>query len=80
VLEQNYPNPFNSQTAIGIVMLKIYNVLGQKVATLLNNVTMEEGEHEVTFDASGLPSGVYFYRLSVNESIFSQTRKFVLMK
>ncbi|MBM4167218.1 MAG: T9SS type A sorting domain-containing protein, partial [Ignavibacteria bacterium] len=58
--------------------LKIYNVLGQEVATLLNNEQLEEGEHEVQFDASGLTSGVYFYKLTT--PTFSQTRKLLLMK
>jgi len=89
-LQQNYPNPFNPQTVIGFsllavgnVSLKIYNVLGQEVATLLNNEAMDEGEHEIQFDASSLSSGVYFYRLLVSEEgkqIFTETKKLVLMK
>jgi len=58
--------------------LKIYNVLGQEVATLLNNEQLEEGEHEVQFDASGLTSGVYFYRINVNNGEFS--KKMILVK
>ncbi|MBM4167018.1 MAG: T9SS type A sorting domain-containing protein [Ignavibacteria bacterium] len=90
-LMQNYPNPFNPTTTIRFEIpvgaihelplqttLKIYNVLGQEVATLLNNEQLEEGEHEVQFDASGLTSGVYFYKLST--PTFSQTRKLLLMK
>ncbi|MEK7263690.1 MAG: SdrD B-like domain-containing protein, partial [Bacteroidota bacterium] len=87
VLEQNYPNPFNPTTAIGFslvavgnVSLKIYNVLGQEVATLINNEIMDEGEHEILFDAGALSSGVYFYRLSINGGEFTQTRKLLLMK
>ncbi|MEK7263943.1 MAG: T9SS type A sorting domain-containing protein, partial [Bacteroidota bacterium] len=72
-LAQNYPNPFNPQTAIsfsllavGNVTLKVYDVLGREVATLLNNETMQAGRHEIQFDGSKFPSGVYFYRLSVD--------------
>ena|GEM_PF-3416800 len=86
-LEQNYPNPFNPITVIryqlivnSSVSLKIYNVLGQEVATLLNNEKMDEGMHEVEFDASKLSSGVYFYRIDVNNGKFIQTKKLVLMK
>ena len=82
-----YPNPFNPTTAISFqlsaiseVTLKIYNVLGQEVAVLIDNERMENGEHEVQFDASGLPSGVYFYRLNVNNGEFMQTKKLLLMK
>jgi hypothetical protein len=60
--------------------LKIYNVLGQEVAVLIDNERMENGEHEVQFDANGLTSGVYFYRLNVNNGEFMQTKKLLLMK
>jgi hypothetical protein len=86
-LLQNYPNPFNPTTAISFqlsaiseVTLKIYNVLGQEVAVLIDNERMENGEHEVQFDANGLTSGVYFYRLNVNNGEFMQTKKLLLMK
>ena len=69
-VQQNYPNPFNPSTTIefnlaeaSIVTLKVYNVLGQEVSTLLNREEMEEGEQAVEFNAANLPSGVYFYRL-----------------
>ncbi|MEK7262954.1 MAG: T9SS type A sorting domain-containing protein, partial [Bacteroidota bacterium] len=84
-LEQNYPNPFNPTTAISFqlsavsnVTLKIYNVVGQEVATLINNESMDEGAHEVQFDASILSSGVYFYKLTTEE--FTATKKMVLVK
>jgi uncharacterized repeat protein (TIGR02543 family) len=93
-LEQNYPNPFNPTTNFGfrianfgLVTLKVYNLLGQEVATLLQREEMEEGEHEVLFDASGLSSGVYFYRLtaeSVDEDgmkqAFTDVKKLMLMR
>jgi hypothetical protein len=84
-LLQNYPNPFNPSTAISFqlsavsnVALKVYDVLGREVATLIHNREMDEGMHEVQFDASGLTSGVYFYRLQAGE--FSATKKLLLMK
>ena len=83
-LQQNYPNPFNPTTTIrfavsglGLVSLKVFDVLGREVATLLNNEAMEAGTHEVTFDANRLTSGVYFYRITVGE--FSETKKLLLM-
>jgi hypothetical protein len=90
LLLQNYPNPFNPQTAIGFsllavgnVTLKVYNVLGQEVAVLIDNERMENGEHEVQFDASGLTSGVYFYRIDVAQNgilSYTATRKLLLIK
>ncbi len=72
VLNQNYPNPFNPTTTIRFslpqeakVTLKIFNILGQEVATLLNREDISEGDQEIDFDASHLSSGVYFYRISV---------------
>ena len=69
-LQQNYPNPFNPTTVISfqlavssLVTLKLYNVLGQEVAKLLDRETMDDGSQEVEFDASRLASGVYFYRI-----------------
>ncbi|MEK7263575.1 MAG: T9SS type A sorting domain-containing protein, partial [Bacteroidota bacterium] len=89
-LDQNYPNPFNPQTTLSfgisnssLVTLKIYNVLGQEVATLLDNELMEAGTHGLQFDASRLSSGVYFYRLNVqgeNGATFVKSMKMVLMK
>ena len=83
-LAQNYPNPFNPETEIAfglpeaaVVRLKVYNVLGQEVAELVNG-TMEAGHHRVTWNASDLPSGVYFYCIKSNE--FTATRRMVLMR
>ena len=74
-LYQNYPNPFNPTTTIqfdlmdqSVVTLKIYNILGQEVATLLDHATLEDGTQEVEFNASNFASGVYFYRL-ISESV-----------
>jgi hypothetical protein len=89
-LSQNYPNPFNPTTTIkyqlpsaGHVTLKVYDMLGREVATLVNE-EKAPGNYEVTFDANhseqcrGMASGVYFYRLQAGN--FSETKKFVLMK
>jgi hypothetical protein len=83
-LSQNYPNPFNPSTRIsynvgepGLVQLKVYNVLGVEVATLVNEQKYS-GKYTVDFDASRFSSGVYFYSLSVNN--FNQTRKMILEK
>jgi len=83
-LFQNYPNPFNAQTTIsyalpqkGPVTLSIYSLLGQKLATLFEGV-QEAGEYKVVWDAPSAPSGVYFYRLEVNEYV--ETRKMVLLR
>ncbi|HMN47833.1 MAG TPA: T9SS type A sorting domain-containing protein [Ignavibacteriaceae bacterium] len=84
VVEQNYPNPFNPSTIIaysipqeGFVSVKIYNLLGQEVATLVNDV-QSPGNYKVNFDASRLSSGVYFY--SVKSDNFSIVKKMMLMK
>jgi len=83
-LNQNYPNPFNPTTTISFnlekasnVKLVVYNVLGQKVATLLDS-RLNAGEQAVVFDASKLSSGVYFYRLDAGD--FTSVKKMVLMK
>lgn len=83
-LAQNYPNPFNPSTTIEYelekpvkVELSIYDVLGRKVATLVNQV-QSEGIHQVQFSAERLSSGVYFYRLNAGE--FSASRRFILLK
>ena len=83
-LRQNYPNPFNPTTQIRFslaeqsqVTLKVYNVLGKEIATLVNDVRAA-GVHEISFNGSGLASGVYFYKLQTGK--FSQTRKMILIK
>ncbi|MGE5399182.1 MAG: CHRD domain-containing protein [Ignavibacteriales bacterium] len=83
-LEQNYPNPFNPSTAIrfsvpnmGQVNLSIFNILGEKVATLINE-NMAAGSYEVKFDASRLASGIYIYRLNAGNNI--STKKMMLLK
>ena len=83
-LSQNYPNPFNPTTDIGfriadvrLVTLKVYNVLGELVKTLVNKVE-QPGSYQMQFDGSNLASGVYFYRLQAGT--FTQTRKLLLLK
>ncbi len=86
-LDQNYPNPFNPTTTIrfqlpedAFVTLKIYNILGQEVATLLNHDQLDQGTNEVVFDAARLASGVYYYRLVINDGQFQQVKKMMLIK
>jgi hypothetical protein len=83
-LEQNYPNPFNPATKIrytvpvaGLVTLKVYNLLGQEVVTLLNE-EQTTGVYEATFNADQFSSGIYFYTLTAGD--FSVTKKMILMK
>lgn len=83
-LGQNYPNPFNPSTVINFtlpeasdVTLKVYNMLGQEVKTLINQL-MSAGKYEVTFDATGLPSGNYIYTLNTGSS--QLVKKMMLMK
>lgn len=83
-LAQNYPNPFNPSTEIlftipkaGRVTLKVYNTLGQEVASLVNGV-LPPGTHRVQFLAGGLPSGIYFYRIQAGE--YSVVKRMVFMK
>ena len=90
-LLQNYPNPFNPTTSIefrisnvGFVTLKVYDMLGQRVATLVDKVE-QPGSYEVQFNGSDLASGVYFYRIGVrslnhNGVVYSMTRKLLLLK
>ena len=83
-LEQNYPNPFNPSTTIkyqipelSFVTLKVYDVLGSKIITLVSE-EKPFGNYEVEFNAATLPSGVYFYRL--HSGSFVETKKMVLIK
>ena len=83
-LEQNYPNPFNPTTKIeysvaedGIVILNVYNTLGQKVADLVNG-EVKAGTYEVNFDASKLSSGVYYYKIEMNG--FVSVKKMMLLR
>lgn len=83
-LLQNFPNPFNPTTKIiwqmpeeNFVKLKIFNLLGQEVASLVNE-NMKVGRHEVEFNASDLPSGIYLYKIQIGQ--FEQTRKLILQK
>lgn len=91
VLNQNYPNPFNPSTKIGfhisdhfenragfkLVTIKVYDVLGNEVAALINE-EKPVGAYEVEFNASGLPSGIYFYQMKSGE--FVQTKKMIYLK
>lgn len=91
-LQQNYPNPFNPSTSIdftlvepSIVTLKVFNLLGQEVATLVNNELLDEGEQSVEFVAGNLPSGVYFYKIDIQSAgdgkkIFHSVKRMALMK
>lgn len=83
-LEQNYPNPFNPSTTIQFalpveteVSLKLYDILGREVASLIDE-ELPAGIHKLTFEANGLPSGVYFYRIQTDG--FVKTRKLTLLK
>jgi hypothetical protein len=84
VVYQNYPNPFNPSTKIKFglpddanVTLEVYNVVGEKIATLVNGY-LKKGYHEITFDAQELQSGVYFYKISAGK--FSSVKKMLLIK
>ncbi|HEY6625865.1 MAG TPA: choice-of-anchor B family protein [Ignavibacteriaceae bacterium] len=84
VLNQNYPNPFNPATNVKFsiptdefVNLSIYNLVGEKVAELINEA-LQQGEHNLNFNASGLPSGIYIAKLSAGS--FSQSIKMTLLK
>ncbi len=88
-LSQNYPNPFNPSTVITYavpvkskVTLKIFDILGREISTLVNK-QVQAGTYKIQFNATNLTSGVYFYTLnaeSVNGKMFSDTKKFILLK
>lgn len=84
MLAQSYPNPFNSSTLIlytlpvsSFTSLRVYDLLGREVATLVSG-HQPSGDHSVTWDASGVPSGVYFYRLQSGDR--SETKRIVLLR
>jgi hypothetical protein len=83
-LSQNYPNPFNPVTMIrfsipkqGLVTLKVYNLLGEEVATLINK-EMTKGSYEVDFKGTNYSSGIYFYKITADNYV--ATRKMILLK
>ena len=83
-LNQNYPNPFNPNTTIKfqtkdlrLVTLKVYNIIGKEVATLVNE-NLKAGNYEVTFDGSNLSSGIYLYKIKAGN--FSEVKKMTLVK
>jgi hypothetical protein len=83
-VEQNYPNPFNPSTVInyqlpkdGLVSLKVYDILGREVRTLVNEIK-SPGKYSVSFNASNLASGIYFYRLQAND--YTCIKKMILTK
>ena len=90
LLKQNYPNPFNSITIIQFTIppvethrnaslqLNVYDITGKEIATLVDNINTSSS-YEVKWNASGYPSGIYFYQLQYNSDIIA-TRKILLMK
>jgi hypothetical protein len=89
-LSQNYPNPYNPSTSIkyyipfsSFVTLSVYNLLGDKIKTLLNEI-QPSGSYEKTFNASGIASGIYFYTFEAvsadNKYSYKNTRKMILLK
>lgn len=83
-LSQNYPNPFNPETVIGYALpvtgevnISIYNAIGEKITTLVDGMK-EAGNHQVSFNADNLPSGLYFCRMTAGK--FTTTRKMMLMR
>ena len=84
LLSQNYPNPFNPSTKLsysitqsGLVTIKVFDLLGIEIETLVNE-EKPVGTYELNWNAANLPSGVYFYRLQAGD--FIQTRKMILLK
>ncbi|MBI5020719.1 MAG: S8 family serine peptidase [Ignavibacteriales bacterium] len=89
-LNQNYPNPFNPSTTLSfdlaedaVVTLKVYDVIGQEIAVLMNNEDRSAGTHQIRFDASSLSSGVYYCKLNastVTGKSFADTKRLMLVK
>ena len=93
-MEQNYPNPFNSSTSIKFsipdfefISLKVYNILGQEIATLVDQQEIDEWTQEVVFDATNFASGLYFYRLTARGTddqgqlqMYQSVKKMMLIK
>jgi hypothetical protein len=84
ILLQNYPNPFNPVTNIefhipqsGLVSVKIYDILGQEIATLIDQ-TLPAGQHQVRWDAGNISSGVYFYRLQVGKNLVANKKMLLI--
>jgi hypothetical protein len=84
ILRQNYPNPFNPATTISYsisepatISLKVYDILGKEIKTLVNGYQMG-GKHTIVFDARNFASGVYYYKLQAGS--FSHTRKMILVR
>ena len=85
ILEQNYPNPFNPMTLIKFLVsenelatLKVYNIMGEEVATLFNDIAEANKIYKIKFNADNLPSGMYIYKLKVGD--FVKTNKMILVK
>jgi hypothetical protein len=83
-LNQNHPNPFNPSTEIlfslgldGLTKLEIFNSIGEKLLTLINE-NLESGNYKFTFDGSSLPSGLYYYKLT--SGVYSKTKPMILQK
>ena len=83
-LNQNYPNPFNPTTTIefsipksGFTTLKIYNILGKEVATLVSN-NLNKGNHTYQFERNNLASGIYYYQLVAGD--YQEVKKMILLK
>ena len=84
ILMQNYPNPFNPSTTIKFILshadnveLKIYNLLGEEILTLIN-MYYSSGEHQIKWNASNISSGIYFYKIKTSN--YSETKKLLLLK
>jgi hypothetical protein len=85
LLEQNYPNPFNPTTCIRFnlpkesrITLKVYDLLGSKVSTIVNGVILKAGLKSYSFDGTNLSSGIYYYKIFTDE--FSDSKKMILLK